>query len=323
MDSERILYIYKYLCRYTDNQHGVTIKDIKDYLSANAGIDNVSALTIRRDMQRLEKAGYKIKMKSGVHNTTYYSIEKLFSFNELRFIVNSISINKFLSYNQKKYLVEKFKGMCSDKEISQLIKETTVERMNTQWDLMSNLDFIYEIIESKNKINFDYGKFNTKGEMVYYRKDRDMIPLKVICLNTRYYLKCFDVESETFRTYRIDRMKNIDMGEKAGKAPELPVNKGAVLDIFEPEYFELVTLRVRRFLIDDMFEWFGNNASIRDDFNNNNYIIVNANVGISKGFYRWVMKYGKNMEIISPNDIRQNFLVVLKQIEQLYNDKSY
>ncbi|MDE6539073.1 MAG: WYL domain-containing protein [Ruminococcus sp.] len=321
MDNERILHIYECLCRCTDDQHGITIKDIQNYLSKNADMDNVSALTIRRDIQRLETAGYNIKIKAGPHNTAYYSIKRLFSFNELRFIVNSIFINKFLSYGQKKYLAEKFKCICADKDVSRLIKEASIGRMDTQWDLMSNLDTVHMIIENKNKINFDYGKFNTKGEMVYYRKNRDMIPVKVVYFSARYYLKCFDVERKTFRTYRIDRMKNIKAGEKAGTIPELPVYNGAVLDMFEPEYFENVTLRVRRFLIDDMFEWLGDNASIRDDFDNNEYVVVNAYVGISHGFYKWVMKYGKNMEIISTEKVRRKFLCTLKEVLRLYERK--
>lgn len=318
MDNERILYIYECLCRHTDNQHGVTIKDIQNYLSENAHMDKISALTIRRDIQRLETAGYNIKIKAGSHNTAYYSLKKLFSFNELRFIINSIFINKFLSYSQKKKLAEKFKGICADKDVSRLIKEASIGRMDTQWDLMSNLDTVHMIIENKNKINFDYGKFNTKGEMVYYRKDRDMIPVKVVYFSARYYLKCFDVESGTFRTYRIDRMKNISIGEKAGKTPALPVYNGAVLDMFEPEYFENVTLRVKRFLIDDMFEWLGDNVSIRDDFDDREYVVINVYVGIGHGFYRWVMKYGKNMEIISPEKVRYRFLSELRKVIKLY-----
>lgn len=154
--------------------------------------------------------------------------------------------------------------------------------------------------------------------MIYYHKHRNIIPLKVIYLSTRFYLKCFDIGNKEFRTYRIDRMKNIKHGEKVSVAESMPDYKGAVLDMSEPEYFELVTLRVKRFLMDDMLEWLGNYASIRDDFDDSDYIIVNANIGISQGFYRWVMKYGGNMEIISPDTVRRNFLAEMKEVMKIY-----
>ncbi|MCM1315111.1 MAG: WYL domain-containing protein [Alistipes senegalensis] len=318
MDNERILHIYKCLCRCTDEKNSVTIKDIQSYLSMNTNMDDVSDLTIRRDINRLQAAGYNIECRHGNHNTAYYYLVKLFSFNEMRFIVNSISANRTLSDNEKKNLIEKFKGMCSDREVTRLIKETSGKRQLMEWDLVNKLDVIYDIIEEKNKINFDYGKFDINKEMTYYRKDREMIPVKVVIFSARYYLKCYDMEKKMFRTYRIDRMKNISAGAKAAAVPSLPEYKGAVLDMFQPEYFEMVRLRVRRFLMDDMIEWLGIDAGIRKDLEDENYIIINVNVGISHGFYRWVMKYGNSMEILSPVDVRNNFISELQKVIGLY-----
>ncbi|MBD5160239.1 MAG: WYL domain-containing transcriptional regulator [Ruminococcus sp.] len=319
MDSERILHIYKCLCRCTDEKNGVTISDIKYYLSVNANIDNVSDVTIRRDISRLRTAGYNIECRNTSHNKAYYYLVKLFSFNEMRFIVNSVSANITLSDNEKKNLIEKFKGMCSDREVTKLISETSCGRQIMEWDLVNKIDTIYDIIEEKNKINFDYGKFNIRKEMVYYHKDREIIPVKIILFSARYYLKCFDTENHTFKTYRIDRMKNIKAGEKYSNLPSLPEEKGAVLDMFQPEYFEMVRLRVKRFLMDDMIEWLGIDAGIRDDLDDKNYIIINVNVGISQGFYKWVMKYGDSMEILAPEYIRNNFISELQKVIGLYN----
>ncbi|MDE6034535.1 MAG: WYL domain-containing protein [Ruminococcus sp.] len=318
MDNERILHIYKCLCRCTDEKNGVTVRDIQNYLSMNTNTGEVSDLTIRRDIARLQTAGYDIKCVHTSHNKAYYYLVKLFTFNEMRFIVHSISANRTLSDNEKKNLIEKFKGMCSDREVTRLISESSGSRQFMEWDLVNKLDTIYDIIEEKNKINFDYGKFNIKKEMVYYHKDREMIPVKVILYSARYYLKCFDMESETFKTYRIDRMKNIRAGSRYSKAPTLPEYKGAVLDMFQPEYFEMVRLRVKRFLMDDMIEWLGIDAGIRDDMEDENYIIINVNVGISKGFYKWVMKYGDNMEIVAPDYIRDNFIAELQKVMKIY-----
>jgi len=318
MNHERILHIYDCLCRFTDSSKGISIKDIQKYLAESADMANVSVLTIRRDLERLTSMGNDIQQERGAHNTIYYRLSKRFSFNEIRFIVDSISINKFLSDNQKIKLIKKFDGMCSDAEVRKLIARTSANIKNTPWDLMKNLETVYSIIENHQKINFDYGKFNTQKQMVYYHKRRNMLPVKVIYFSGRFYLKCFQIEDKSFRTYRIDRMKNISGDEKSEVYQNLPEHNGVILDMFEPEYFELVTLRVKRFLTDDMLEWLGSYANIRDDFEDKDYIIVNANIGISQGFYRWVMKYGCNMEIISPSSVREEYLSELRKVMEIY-----
>lgn len=79
-------------------------------------------VTIRRDLDRLTAMGNNIQKENREHNTAYYAlIGKGFSFNEIRFIVDSITINKFMTTSQKQTLIKKFEGMCSDTELRQLI----------------------------------------------------------------------------------------------------------------------------------------------------------------------------------------------------------
>ena len=61
MEHERIIKIYDYLCRYTDEMRSVTIKEIQDYLSNSGNMQNVSAITIRRDIDRLSSMGNDIR----------------------------------------------------------------------------------------------------------------------------------------------------------------------------------------------------------------------------------------------------------------------
>ena len=97
MDHERIIYILEYLRKNTGDNRYKAINDIKAYLSDVCDMPDVSVLTIRRDIERLVNMGYDITTKNGAHNTYLYSLKsKGFTFNEIRFLVDSISINKFL-----------------------------------------------------------------------------------------------------------------------------------------------------------------------------------------------------------------------------------
>ncbi len=317
MEHERIIKIYEYLCRYTDEAGSVTIKEIQDYLSDSGNMQNVSAVTIRRDLDRLSAMGNDIRKKNGAHNTAEYSlVNKGFTFNEIRFIVDSVSINKYLSPSQKQKMIKKFEGMCSESEVRQLISRISLNGRNLpNLDLLENLEIVHKIISERRKINFEYGKSNTKGNMEYYSKKRDMIPVKVIYFDERFYLKCVNAQTQQIRTYRIDRMKNIAAGDKVRQIPKLPKYDGVVLDMFEPKYFEYVKLRVKRFLLDDMLEKFGEYASVQDDQEN---VIIRVKIGISDSFCRWVMRYGSDIEILSPEHIRSKFQEELQKVLEKY-----
>ena len=122
MEHERIICVLEYLSRYSDENTYVCIKQIQDYVSQVGNLSMPAEVTIRRDIDRLTNMGNNIVKKNCDHNKAFYAlIDKGFSFNEIRFIVDSISINKFLTAKQKRQLIKKFEGMCSDAEIRQLM----------------------------------------------------------------------------------------------------------------------------------------------------------------------------------------------------------
>ena len=323
MNHERIIHILEYLTRSSDEKHGVTISDIQDHLANSTNMPDVSVLTIRRDIERLTAMGYDIKVTHGAHNTAYYHLSgKGFTFNEIRFIVDSLSINKFLSQRQKEELIKKFKGMCSEAEIRQLISRIALNDVGkTPRDLLGNLDKIHRLISEKRKINFEYGKFSTDKQIIYYNKRRDMLPVKVVYMNERFYLRCFNEETEQFRTYRIDRMKNI-RGVEVSKTKVPPIEKypGFVVDVFPPDRFDIVTFKVRRYLLDEMIEQLGDTVSSREDFDDPEYAVVRANCGINRQFYLWVMRYGDGLEITAPKDVRAGFADELRKVSEKYSD---
>ncbi|MDE5768713.1 MAG: WYL domain-containing protein [Oscillospiraceae bacterium] len=322
MEQQRIIYILDYLSSQTSEQHQVTLRDIQNYLENYEEIRTPSILTIRRDIERLQTSGNDIRVTAGKHNTAYYYlVRKSFTFNEIRFIVDSVSINQFLSDHQKQNLIKKFEGLCSVNEVRQLISRISLTNQGKHsMDLLENLEKVHQIISENRKINFEYGKYDTRKQIHYYDKSREMIPCKVIYFNERFYLKCVDEITQHTRTYRIDRMKNIKKGDPAGCKPVLPEPEGIVLDMFEPERYEHVKLRIRKFLLDDMMEQFREHISIQEEPERPEYVTVRVKVGISQGFYRWVMKYGADMEILSPESIRENFRKRLRELTALYQE---
>lgn len=215
--------------------------------------------------------------------------------------------------------------MCSDAEIRQLISRITLnEKCSPSLDLLNNLDLIHRLIAEKRKINFEYGKYDTDKKIKYYHKKRELIPVKVVFFNNRFYLKCYNEETVAWRTYRIDRMKNIESGEVSRYLlPKEEKCDGFVIDMFEPEYYENVTLRVKRVLLDDMMEHFGEYASVSRYSDDGNSVNISVRVGINQRFYLWVMKYGDGIELLSPPKVRSEFLAEVRKMLSAYPDFSF
>ena len=321
MDHERIIHIYDYLSRYTDENHFVTINQIQAHLANSCNLSRVKSVTIRRDLDRLTTMGNHIVKQNREHNTAYYAlIDKGFSFNEIRFIVDSISINKFLTAYQKQKLIKKFEGMCSDAEIRQLISRIVLnEQCPSTLDLLENLDKIHRLIGERRKINFEYGKYDESEKQIkYYLKDRDMLPVSVIYFHERFYLKCFNLTDRKWRIYRVDRMKNIVGGGLAQfHLPPDEKYEGFVTDMFAPEYFTSVTLRVRKYLLDEMRENFGYFASIMSD-EDSDFVRFHVRVGINQKFYLWLMQFGSGVELAAPAKERAEYLDEVRKMLGAY-----
>ena len=317
----RILYVLDYLSHNTDAEKGATLKEIQAYLLNQTNLGAVSVLSIKRDIERLVTMGYTVGVRKGAHNTAYYYMkERGFTFNEIRFLVDSVSINKFLNNEQKQRLFKKFEGLCSEAEVRKLVGRITLSEVAPpSLDLLDNLECVHQIIAEKRKINFKYGKYNTNRVIEYYTKKRNLIPCQVVYTAERFYLKVIVEDTGNVRNYRIDRMKDITAGERVDIMPKLSKAEGFSADIFVPEVYEDVQLRVKRVLLDDMIEQLGNYAHVREDETDpENYILVRAKMGISHGLYRWIMKYGAAMEVLAPETLRQEMAKRLHEAYQQY-----
>lgn len=219
----------------------------------------------------------------------------------------------------KKTLIKKFEGMCSDAEIRQLISRIKLnDRCTSSLDLINNLGIIHSLIAEKRKIIFGYGKIDINNQMRYYYKKREVIPVTVIYFHEHYYLQCFNEADSKWRTYRVDRMKDIKGGEKSAvKLPKEEKEKAFVTDMFAPNYYEHITLRVKRYLLDDMIENFGDLALVRDD-DTEGYVRIKVKVGINWKFYLWLMKYDDDVELVAPAKERAEFLEQVRKMLQNY-----
>ena len=74
MDHERIIHIYDYLSRYTDENHFVTINQIQAHLANSCNLSRVKSVTIRRDLDRLTTMGNHIVKQRIFFSYTFHKV---------------------------------------------------------------------------------------------------------------------------------------------------------------------------------------------------------------------------------------------------------
>lgn len=323
MDRERILYILDYLSRYTDENHAVSIKDIKEHLAQVNGIKNVDDATIRRDIARLINAGNNIVKVNRDHNRAYYAlIGKGFSLSEIRCLIDSVTLNTLLSPAHREKLIRKFEDMCSDEEKRQLVSRIEVtERSTVSAELLENLGKLHSLIAEKRTIDFAYSEYDKTSHRMERNNFFDLLPVNISFQDKHYYLKCYRKVDDVWLYFRIDRMWEIECGNVTKRRP--PKTKKSFYysaDMSSPERNTIVTLKVKLSMVNDLLERFGEYASYSPCRKDKGYGIVTVRAGINKSFYLLLLGFGSGVELVSPPEIRAEYLTEVRKMLGAYKE---
>ena len=309
MERESFWRVLEILRIKTNEDEGISIKEIQHYL-LNYYNEKRTRNTLIQDIEAYERLGFDIRTESTRHNQYIYKlVDREFTFDEVRILVDSISINKFLTWEQKKQIIDKFNAIVSTRDVNRLTSTIKINHcIAPDVDLIDNIKKLHIALADKKYIHFRYGRYNEKKKFILKEKDYLVIPKEIVYNQDRYYLIALDVKSclDT-RHYRLDRMKDIKLGDKHSHNKQINMSEFDIrtFDMFSSEVAEMVVMRVHKDLLDLMIERFGIKVSIRPDFDNEDKIIVHQEMGISLGLIRWILQQGSKVEILEPQHLRQ------------------
>ena len=82
---------------------------------------------------------------------------------------------------------------------------------------------------------------------------------------------------------------------------------------------ETVTVEAPNNLVGVFIDRFGEAANIRKNFNNPDTFLVRIAVNVSPQFFAWIFGLGKDVKIISPQSVRDEFVKTTNDILSNYN----
>lgn len=171
LDGQRpkLLFLLKILNEYTDEEHGISIREIIEKLAAY----DVPAerKSIYADMDCLKALGYSLTMTRR-RREAYYTLHKRdkqdLTIGELKILVDAVQASRFVSENKSRELIGKLSHLASRYQAAQLRRQVylanRVKSINESG--FKNIDKLHEAINRNKIITFTYLKWTAKKKLV-------------------------------------------------------------------------------------------------------------------------------------------------------------
>ena len=295
------------LLERSDETHPLTMKDLINALSAH-GI-TAERKSIYNDIEALRELGVDICTVRG-KTTGYFVGSREFELPELKMLVDAVRASKFISEKKSARLIKKLSSLANMHDRKALNRAVFVSnRIKTENEsTYYTVDAIHDAIEDNRNISFQYFSW-TENKQRELRRNGDkyiVSPWSLVWDDSNYYLIGYDLSSEQIRHYRVDKMLSVDIlnsdrvGEEEYKKYDIASYSSAVFGMFGGKP-ERVTLSCNNRLANVMLDRFGSDTTLTKDGSDRFKITVN--IVPSPVFLGWVISFGNEVEIISPDSV--------------------
>ena len=317
-----LLYLMKYLLQKSDENHPISIRQMIDELARHD--INAERKTLYDDIETLRVFGLDVVVSRG-KTTGYYIGSREFEVPELKLLVDSVQSSKFITEKKTLSLIKKIEGLASAYDAQLLQRQVhvrnRVKSMNES--VYYNVDEISNAITQDQAIRFRYYDYTITKERKF-RKDGawyEISPLSLMWDDENYYMLGYDAVAGKLKHYRVDKMteisaldrprdgkeefKNIDMSQYAKK----------VFGMFTGD-MQTVRLRFENHLVGPVIDRFGRDTMILAS--DEGHFTVCVDVAVSPQFFAWVFGFGTAVEILSPDNVREEYKQQFLSLVEMY-----
>ena len=319
-DSKKLIPIYlqKIFLEKTDKTHFIRMPEILAELEKK-GV-TADRRTIYTNISLLEAVDFHIEGVQEKGNYKYHLPERTFDSNELKILIDSVAASKFLTEKKSRELIKKLKtlGSTFDNESfnRRVLLDKRVKSMNDR--IFKNLDTIYAAISTNSQITFQYMRWNPQRTFDILRSGKEFAasPYAVSMNDDNYYLIAYDARTQGLRHYRIDKMQSIKLtyetreGKEHFETFDMVEYSKKAFGMFAGKE-ETVSIEAPNLLAGVLIERFGDSVRIRPSLERKDFFVARMTVYTSIQFYSWLLGLGKEVKILSPDSVREEYIKYL------------
>ena len=320
----KLLVLMDILKNYSDEEHPLGIKEIIAKLQ-EFGIE-AGRKAIYDDIELLNQYGYEVLCNKGRSNK-YYVVDRNFDIAELKILVDAVYSSRFITVKKSKELTQKIADLAGVHKAKLLTKniqyEESIKVSNEH--IYYTTDNIDTAINSNKKIGFYYFDLDCHGDRIYRKNKEQYVvnPVALVYNENKYYLVCYDDKHMNMINYRVDKMDDVKILNESRtpnqELKEFKVGKhtGNAFQMFTGKT-EKVAFSVSDKLLDVIFDKFGEKTKFIN-YGEGRYKFY-ADIQISPTFYGWCATFGKDLTILSPENVRSGYIEHIRSSLDGYNN---
>ena len=320
-----ILYILNVLKKYSNQEHKLSISELKEKVKEEYGQD-IDPRTIRRNINLLQqKFGYDISTYNDNKIGYYISNDPETDFEpgEIRAIIDTFSYSTFIEKSLAKGIIKKCRNLQNIYENEKIknYKVYSPKGKTNNVEVIKNIEDISNSIMNKNKIKFEYWKYCIAGDKIEKQivSSPKVSPYAIIYDKQQFYMLGIKEGNNEFYHYRLDRIKNLqELSEKIKiNKTEKDIEQYAdtSVEVFSGDEQE-IEAECDEYLLGEVLEKFGKNVKIKP-INKNTF---NMKLKVNPlGFKLWTMR---NMDLVTvkkPESLVDELKKIIKEASKRYN----
>ncbi|MBQ4505372.1 MAG: WYL domain-containing protein [Firmicutes bacterium] len=320
----KLLHLVKIFTEDTDEQHGLTVKDILQKLE----LSDIQAdrRTLYQDFEELRLFGYDILSDRKGHEVYYYLASRTFELPELKLLVDSVQASRFITERKSRELIHKLETLVSRHEATHLNRQVILSgRIKTANEkIYYNVDEIHRAISENCKIRFQYYQWNVNKEMELRHggKFYCVSPWALIWDDEKYYLVAYDSEEQKIKHYRVDKMLKISLCEGDLREGRDSFDKNQLAG-YSTKHFNMyggdlqyVTIEAENHFAGVFIDRFGTDIilSKTDD----SHFTFSTKVEVSGQFLGWIVGLGPGVRITGPENVVNRMRSEAQRLSELY-----
>lgn len=308
----KLLKLSELLRQETDEQHPLTTQRICA-LMEDAGIP-CDRRVLSKDISLLNDIGIEVLETWVGKSKGYYIEDRGFSVPEIRILIDAVQAAGFITEKKTEQLIDKMANLGGTHR-AEILKNNIVcfnTRKHSNEGIYYNVDALGNALQQQKKVIFRYFDIDINGQKAYRREGHHYVaePVALVFNEDNYYVITYSTKYNNTANYRVDRMDSVEMidediSEKAvqlrsevGKYTEQAIKMyGGTLQSVELEFDSRLTGAV--------YDRFGENVEMSAA--DNDKIRATIQVQLSPTFWGWLFQFGKQMKIISPNEVIEEY----------------
>ncbi len=325
----KLFYIIDILKKHSDENHPLTATEICEKLLSNGVTAERKA--IYDDINQLVDYGFDI-IKTHIPKAGFFLGSREFEIPEIYLLCDAVRAARFITPKKSRELIAKLDSMLSVYQINARGKNVYFDNVGKtkNEEIFYNIDVINRAIENGHKISFKYlsKSLGNNREIVTNIKERVISPYALTWQDDHYYLIGNYDKYDNLIHLRVDRMKTVnEINEPIRHFSEVSEYK----DVFDVADYtnklfsmfggknEKIDLRCSRKILEQVLDRFSDDIFIRNI--TETHFEITVCVAVSEGIVTWIMNYADNIEVLSPDYLREKISEKARSVLSVYTGK--